>query len=69
MQVDEEYNPSGELDDRAARREYLQVVRAREADELRRKYMGSNQSIIYHSKLVDDNAQNQEKNKLHHETR
>ena len=69
MQVDEEYNPSGELDDRAARREYLQVVRAREADELRRKYMGSNQSIIHHAKLVDDNAQRQEKNKLHHETR
>ena len=31
MQVDEEYNPSGELDERAARRDYLHKVRAREA--------------------------------------
>ena len=26
MQVDEEYNPSGELDERAARREYMSAA-------------------------------------------
>jgi len=40
MQVDEDYNPSGELSERAARRDYMFKLRNREAEELRLKYLG-----------------------------
>ena len=41
MEVDEEFNPSGELSERAAKREYMVKVRAREAEALRQKYLGN----------------------------
>lgn len=40
MQVDEDYNPSGELSERAARKDYKVKQRRREAEELRLKYLG-----------------------------
>lgn len=40
MQVDEDYNPSGELSDRAAKKDYMRKQRNREAEELRLKYLG-----------------------------
>jgi hypothetical protein len=40
MQVDEDYNPTGDMSERAARKQYLQKLRLREAEELRIKYLG-----------------------------
>ena len=44
MQVDEDYNPSGDLSERAARKQYHQKLRLREAEELRLKYLGPQQA-------------------------
>ena len=41
MQVDEDYNPTGELSDRSAKKQYLVKLRLREAEELRIKYLGA----------------------------
>ena len=39
MEVHEDYNPSGELSDRAARRDFLQKLRLKEAEEFRVKFL------------------------------
>ncbi len=40
MQVDEDYNPTGDVSERGARKQYLAKLRLREAEELRIKYLG-----------------------------
>lgn len=39
MEVQEDFNPSGELSGRAARRDFLQKQRLREAEEFRKKFL------------------------------
>ena len=43
MEVDEQYNPGGDLTERGARRQYMLQLRARDAEEMRLKYLGANQ--------------------------
>ncbi len=65
MQVDEDYNPTGDMSERGARKQYLAKLRLREAEELRIKYLGpelalaqkKNDSLYHHGSRQTIKAQ------------